>query len=177
MSLDELQTLLGGVPDGPLGPEALAALVARWPEGLDERALVARAGFSDQGYTRIVLHRGTEWEALLAGWLPGQRTAPHGHGESHGITCVLEGSLAEVEFRLARGGQVLRAERRKHGPGSVFQEEPHTIHQVEHAGRVRTVSLHLYAPPLRRMELYGSTGTSQPRESGRRDPKSSVIVR
>jgi cysteine dioxygenase len=113
----------------------------------------------------------------LVGWLPGQRTATHGHGESYGATCVLEGTLIEVEYRLAPGGQVLKSERRKHRPGSVFHEQPHTIHHVEHTGRVRAVSLHLYAPPLERMELYDSTGTSQPRRSGRREPKSSVNVR
>jgi predicted metal-dependent enzyme (double-stranded beta helix superfamily) len=114
---------------------------------------------------------------LLAGWLPRQRTAVHGHGESHGVTCLLEGTLSEVEYRLAPGGQVKKSERRTHGVGSVFHEQPHTIHHVEHAGRLRSVSLHLYAPPLQRMELYdGSTGTSQPRRSGRREPKSSVNV-
>ena len=42
----------------------------------------------------------------------------------------------------------------------------------------RAVSLHLYAPPLRQMEVYEElTGTSHPRRSGRRDPKSSVSAR
>lgn len=178
LSLPDLEALLGCLPPLRLGAEELAALSAGWPGALDVAALAARARFSDQGYTRTVLHRCAGWEVLLAGWLPGQRTAVHGHGESFGATCVLEGALTEVEHRLAPGGQVRKRERRKHGPGSVFHEQPYTIHHVEHAGRVRSVSLHLYAPPLRRMELYdGSTGTSQPRRSGRREPKSSVNVR
>ena len=178
VSLLDLQTLLGSLPPSRMGQEELGALAAGWPAALDVEALAARARFSDRAYTRTVLHRAAGWEVLLAGWLPGQRTAPHGHGESFGVTCVLEGTLGEVEYRLAPGGQVVKAGRRKHGPGSVFHEQPHTIHHVEHAGRVRAVSLHLYAPPLRRMELYeGSTGTSHPRLSGRREPKSSIMVR
>lgn len=178
ISLPALETLLGTLPPPRMGADELAALAARWPDTLDLEALVARARFSDQGYTRTVLHRCAGWEVLLAGWLPGQRTAVHGHGESFGTTCVLEGALTELEYRLAPGGQVRKGERSKHGPGSVFHEQPYTIHHVEHAGRVRSVSLHLYAPPLQRMELYdGSTGTSQPRRSGRRDSKSSVNVR
>jgi cysteine dioxygenase len=178
MTLAELQMLLGGLPPARMRPEELGALAAGWPDVLDLKALAARARFSDQGYTRTVLHRTVGWEVLLVGWLPGQRTAAHGHGESFGATCVIDGTLIEVEYRLAPGGQVLKSERRRHGPGSVFREQPHTIHRVEHAGRVRAVSLHLYAPPLRRMELYdGSTGTSQPRRSGRREPKISVSVR
>ena len=174
----DLETLLGSLPPARMRPEELAAFSAAWPEALDLQALAARATFSDRSYTRTVLHRTPEWEVLLVGWLPGQRTPRHGHGESFGATCVLEGALTEVEYRLAPGGQVLKSERRKHVAGSVFHEQPHTIHRVEHAGRVRAVSLHLYAPPLQRMELYdGSTGTSQPRRSGRREPKSSVNVR
>jgi cysteine dioxygenase len=178
MTLRELEMLLGSLPPARPGPEELVAIGARWPAALDVAALVSRAHFSDQGYARTPLHRSAGWEVLLVGWLPGQRTAPHGHGESFGLTCVLEGTLSEVEYRLARSGQVMKAERRKHRPGSVFHEQPHTIHHVEHAGRTRAVSVHLYAPPLSRMELYeGSTGTSHPRGSGRREPKSSIMVR
>ncbi len=178
MLLRELEAFLGSLPPARIGPEEMVALGARWPAALEVAALAARATFSDQGYSRTRLYRGAGWEVLLVGWLPGQRTVPHGHGESFGITCVLEGTLGEVEYRLARGGRVMKAQRRKHRAGSVFHEQPHTIHQVEHTGRVRAVSLHLYAPPLARMELYeGSTGTSHPRGSGRREPKSSIIAR
>jgi predicted metal-dependent enzyme (double-stranded beta helix superfamily) len=178
MSLPELEALLGGLLPARMRPEDLPALAAAWPEALDRAGLAARARFSDRGYTRTVLHRNTAWEVLLAGWLPGQRTAPHGHGESFGLICVLEGALTEVEYRLAARGQVMKAGRRGHRAGGVFREEPHTIHHVEHAGVARTVSLHLYAPPLERMELYeGSTGTSHPRGSGRREPNRSVRVR
>ena len=178
MLLPELQTLLGSSPPAWMRPEELLALGATWPGALDVKGLVSRAHFSDQGYARTPLFRSTGWEALLVGWLPGQRTARHGHGESYGLTCVLEGTLCEAEYRLAPGGQVTKAERRKYGVGSVFHEQPHTIHHVEHAGRVRAVSLHLYAPPLLRMELYdSSTETSQPRGSGRREPKSSINAR
>lgn len=178
MSTRELDMLLGRLPPARPGPDDLDALAAGWPGMLDRAGLLRRVHFSDQGYSRAVLHRTVGWEVLLVGWLPGQRSAPHGHGESHGVTCVLEGTLTEVVYRLAPGGQVMRAEKHLHRADSVFREQPHTIHHVEHTGRSRTVSLHLYAPPLARMELYeGSTGTSQPRASGRREPKRSIIVR
>ena len=166
------------MPPSAMGPEDLAALGDGWPDALDFEGLVAKACFSDQCYTRTILHHSPGWELLVIGWLPGQRTARHGHGESFGVTCVLAGSVLEVGYRLGPGGKVSRGERRKHGRGAVFYEQPDTIHHVEHAGRVRAVSLHLYAPPLRRMDLYEtSTGTSQPRRSGRREPKSSIMER
>jgi len=178
VQLVDLEKLLGSLPPARMRPEELCALAAAWPDALDVKGLAARARFSDQRYTRTVLHREAGWEVLLVGWLPGQRTATHGHGESYGATCVLEGTLLEVEYRLAPGGRVLKSARRNRRPGSVFHEQPQTIHRVEHPGRARAVSLHLYAPPLERMELYDrSTGTSQPRRSGRREPKSSVSDR
>jgi len=178
MPLRELERLLGRLPPDRMGAEELHALAAGWPDALDVRALAARACFSDQCYTRTILHRTEGWELLLIGWLPRQHTAAHGHGDSFGATCLLEGTLTEVEYRLAPSGKVLKSERRRYRPGGVFHEQPQTIHRVEHAGRVRAVSLHLYAPPLRRMEVYEEmTGTSHPRGSGRRDPKSSVSAR
>ena len=178
MLLRELELLLGSLPAARPRPEELVALGAGWPHALKLAALTARATFSAQGYTRTQLHRTAGWEVLLMGWLPGQRTTPHGHGESYGLICVLEGTLTEVEYRLARGGRVMKAKRRRHRTGGVFHEQLHSIHHVEHAGRGRAVSLHLYAPPLARMEFYeSSTGTSHPRGSGRREPKSSIIVR
>ncbi len=173
-----LATLLGRLPPGQMTVEALEAVARSWPAALDVEGLVALASFSDRSYTRTPVHRGEGWELLLVGWLAGQRTAPHGHGESSGLTCVLEGRLVEVVYRLAPGGQLQRAERREHRAGGVFREHPHTIHHVEHAGKGRSVSVHLYAPPLARMELYeGSTGTSHPRGSGRRDSKRSISAR
>jgi len=178
MSLRDLDMLLGRLPPARPTQDELDTLAGGWPEMLDGPGLLRRAHFSDQGYSRAILHRTADWEVLLVGWLKGQRSAPHGHGESFGLTCVLEGALTEVVYRLAPGGQVMRAEKHLHRAGSVFREQPHTIHHVEHAGRSRTVSLHLYAPPLERMEFYeGSTGTSHPRASGRREPKRSIIVR
>ncbi len=178
MLLRDLEMLLGGLPPARMGPEEITLLAEAWPDLLDRGGLASQARFSDRSHVRTRLHRGQGWEALVVGWLPGQGTPPHGHGDSHGLTCVLEGALTEVVYRLAPGGQVMHAERHLHRAGGVFVEQPHTIHHVEHAGRSRAVSLHLYAPPLERMEIYeGSTGTSQPRESGRREPKSSVRVR
>ena len=177
MSSLELQRLLGCLPPPFLDEAELAALARGWPAALDGTGLAAHARFSDREYTRIRIHRAPGWELLVVGWLPGQRTGAHGHGESHGLTCVLEGTLVEVEYGLGPGGQVRKLARRKHPAGGVFRERPETIHTVEHAGHARAISLHLYAPPLDRMEVYGSTGTSQPRGSGRRAPKSSVSAR
>ena len=178
MSLRALQMLLDNLSPDRLTPEELRALGAGWPAGLDCTGLCALARFSEQGYTRTVLHRNPGCELLVIGWLPGQRTMPHGHGQSYGLTCVLKGTVTEVDYQLATDGHLTKGERRTYQTGGVFHEQPDTIHHVEHAGRDRAISLHLSAPPLQGMELYeASTGTSQPRESERREPKSSVMER
>ena len=178
MSLRALQMLLEKLSPDRMTPEDLRALGARWPADLDCAALSALARFSDHGYTRTSLHRTAGWELLICGWLPGQRTVPHGHGESFGLTCVLQGRLTEVCYCLSPDERLMEAACRTHSTGGIFHEQPDTIHHVEHAGRDRATSLHLYAPPLERMQLYeGSTGTSQPRGSGRRAPKSSIMER
>jgi cysteine dioxygenase len=151
MSLSELAHLVGGVPARP-GPPELEALGRRWPAGLDAPALCGLAEFSDRGYARRCLYRTPAWELLVVGWLPGQRTPVHGHCDSWGVTCVLEGVLEEVCYAGCSG--LGATGRRRAAAGDVFHETPQTIHHVENAGGARAVSLHLYAPPLTCMEGY-----------------------
>lgn len=67
MFLRELDMLLGRLPPPRMRPEDLDALAAGWPEALDRARLVGRARFSDQGYSRDILHRTAGWEVLLVG--------------------------------------------------------------------------------------------------------------
>jgi hypothetical protein len=76
MSLHALEMLLGSLPPARMTPEDLRALATAWPGELDQPGLAALARFSDQGYTRTMLHRSAGWEALVVGWLPGSAPRP-----------------------------------------------------------------------------------------------------
>lgn len=124
-------------------------------------ALVAAvAADEDTWSARLELPRGTErwWTQLMSdagvdvwllSWLPGHSTDLHDHGPSAAAFTVVRGQLTEL--RQAADGR-LRAARRDRG--SVTGLAPGVIHDVHGSGRVPTVSIHAYSPPLREMNYY-----------------------
>jgi hypothetical protein len=69
----------------------------RWIEELD-MAKVRRVEAPVRGYRRHVLRDDEDAEIIACTWLGGQGTPLHGHGDSRGITFVVEGSLVEERY-------------------------------------------------------------------------------
>jgi len=89
-------------------------------------------------YIRDILHREEEYEVVLITWPPGSRSRKHNHGNSCGLTRVLEGKIYEE-----RDGK-----RSQHEKGSVIVETPDTIHVVGNDSAQEARSLHFYTPKL-----------------------------
>ncbi len=109
--------------------------------------LVRRARFDRDGYCRVTLHRSDAFEVIVVGWLPGQETPVHGHGESVGVVRVLAGVLSEQRFRPHPEG-ALQVTTGMATPGDVLLETRGVVHRVRNPGSEPAVSLHVYAPPL-----------------------------
>ena len=88
-------------------------------------------------------------EAWLICWMPGHDTGFHDHDLSSGAVTVVAGSVLEERLRLGTGVTA-----RTFGPGDTFEFSASDIHRVTHAGEVPAVTLHAYAPRLRRMGAY-----------------------
>lgn len=107
-------------------------------------------------YERV--HADWYHDVWLIGWLPGQSTGFHDHGESSGAFAVAFGSLEEHDMSGARTvpvGQV-----RGFGPGYV--------HDVRNVASGLAVSVHVYSPPLAVMNRYELIGSGLAR-LGRED--------
>jgi predicted metal-dependent enzyme (double-stranded beta helix superfamily) len=102
----------------------------------------------DRAWLRVVDE--LDVDAWLIAWSPGASTGMHDHGDSQGIVRVLRGSL--VERYSARGRTPERVRRLRAGT-TTFLARGHR-HDVANAGREETVSLHVYAPGLMRMNFY-----------------------
>ena len=119
----------------------------------DARRLVAR-GLTlapppgDRAWLRLVDE--LDVDAWLIAWSPGAATGMHDHGESQGIVRVLRGSLLE---RYSVVGRTRERVRRLRAGTTTFLAHGHR-HDVANAGREETVSLHVYAPGLTRMNYY-----------------------
>jgi predicted metal-dependent enzyme (double-stranded beta helix superfamily) len=89
-----------------------------------------------------------DYEAWLLTWLPGQSTGLHDHGGSAGAFVVLEGVVREATFAPGQDRSPGSLVSRTLGHGRVRAFSEGYLHDVENAGRVPAVSLHVYAPAL-----------------------------
>ncbi|HWG90964.1 MAG TPA: cysteine dioxygenase family protein [Candidatus Thermoplasmatota archaeon] len=115
---------------------------------LDVEALAPLFAFAPQGYTRRVLASTSEAEILLMGWLPGQESTVHDHGDGWGLVRVLVGTAREDRFRERANGELQVMTTRAIPTGAILEECPGDIHRVAVPSRHVLVTLHVYAPRL-----------------------------
>jgi hypothetical protein len=128
--------------DHALSPEECAELARAAADRIDLTAL-ERGGPG----SATLLWRGERSEAWLNTWWEERDTGFHDHGGSCVGVYVLEGG-AETEGLVVGGPR--RAVR--YGAGDAFSLPHPGIHRVAHAAG--TVTVHVYAPPLREIGHY-----------------------
>ena len=103
-------------------------------------------------YSRKIAHSGPLGEVMIAHWGTQAECYPHDHGEALGVVLVLSGEFVEQSFTLV--GSSLR----KLDPPRAFRTGdvlPVTAHDIHSLRALREgVTLHFYAPPIRRMKVY-----------------------
>ncbi len=115
--------------------------------------------FDDKRYLRNLI-RETKWyHALALCWRSGQRSPIHNHA---GSTCglrVVKGTATETKFEMSPCSQVRAVCSNDQAVGSVSVSQDADIHQVSNlrAKGDDLVTLHIYSPPLYRMDMYSIT--------------------
>ncbi|PRW56884.1 cysteine dioxygenase [Chlorella sorokiniana] len=147
----------------------------------DWRAL---AKFNDSHYVRHLVDENGDFEMILICWKQGQASRVHNHAQSHCWLNVLSGGVEELRYTTGdtpEGVEPAVAPRLpgvisasapcpllmpagvgKVGPGgTAYINDTIALHAVrcddaacEAAGEEGAVSLHVYAPPIRRVKLY-----------------------
>lgn len=153
---DELTAMfryLDSLTDQPSLARLLEDL-ARFDVTLDD--LTAHLRFADQGYNRNLVRAAPGYYAWLLCWKNGQRSPIHDHRGSACVVRVLQGMMTETLFELAPNGHVKATFSRDFAAGSLIGSEDTDIHQVSNlqAGDATLVTLHVYTPPLQRMNTY-----------------------
>ena len=112
--------------------------------------------FAETGYKRNLVRAAPNYHAWLLCWKNGQRSPIHNHSGSACVVRVLRGTLTETLFERAPSGHVKATFSRDLSEGSLIGSEDSDIHQVSNlqAENADLVTLHVYAPPLNRMETY-----------------------
>jgi cysteine dioxygenase len=112
--------------------------------------------FHRDHYVRNLLHVGPTYQALLLCWRSGQRSPIHNHrGSSCGVK-VLRGIATETLFTRAPNRMIVAERSRDLPTGHTCASADDDIHQVSNlqAGGADLVTLHVYSPPLLRMDMF-----------------------
>jgi cysteine dioxygenase len=112
--------------------------------------------FHPEHYVRNRFHDGPSYQALLLCWRNGQRSPIHNHRGSHCGVKVLRGTATETFFQHAPNGLIVPVSSRELEQDQTCGSVDNDIHQVSNlqSGRADLVTLHIYSPPLLRMDMY-----------------------
>ena len=126
---------------------------------IDVSDLADYARFSDRQYQRNLLADGPWYHLLVLCWKSGQRSPIHNHAES---TCgfrVLRGRATETTFELTPCDMIKAVRSTDMDAGSVAAMKDEAIHQMSNLQAEGTdlVTLHIYSPPLLKMQTYSLT--------------------
>ncbi|MBI1888628.1 MAG: hypothetical protein HYS15_01710 [Candidatus Spechtbacteria bacterium] len=108
-------------------------------------------------YYKEVMMGAHDWCIVRIFWTPEGKTRPHKHGGSNTRIHVLQGTLEQDLFAVWDEGCEL-LERCIYLEGEEFSEDPETVHRIGNASPFDwAVSLHLFEPPLEKMEVFDFT--------------------
>jgi cysteine dioxygenase len=112
-------------------------------------------------YRRNLIRRTAAYEALLLCWMPGQRSPIHDHQGSGCAFRVIEGVVTETLYERTRGDLATAVSMRWLPPGTICASRDFDIHEVANLEpSAELVTLHVYSPPLRDMNLYRSADSN-----------------
>src|SRR5512132_1711771 len=132
-------------PERPT-PASLARILA--PEA--DRYL-ERVRFDAAHYVRHPVLLWEDWEVMVIGWEAGQLTPIHDHRGVLGGMAILSGTLVEERFTVPMELPEL-VDSRVRPEGDLSETGPTVLHRL--IPRSRSVSLHIYRPPLRTMGIW-----------------------
>jgi cysteine dioxygenase len=117
-----------------------------------------------KGYRRNIISRGSSYELLALTWRSGHCTPIHDHKGSSCAFRVIDGTGTEIRFQKTPSGQICPVGATPMPPGYVCAAEDSDIHQVANmqAPGKDLVTLHIYSPPIQKMNTYDFASSTGP---------------
>ncbi|MEJ6588589.1 MAG: cysteine dioxygenase family protein [Crocinitomicaceae bacterium] len=147
-SLDELVTALTEAERTKYG-DIIGSLK------LKKSALEDFCSWSSESYTRNCITENDKFELILLCWEKGQITPIHDHGGEECWVKVIQGEFREVISKMDKGGElnVVKSTISKSDDIS-YMIDFMGFHSLENMSNKRSMSLHLYAKPIRNCNLF-----------------------
>jgi cysteine dioxygenase len=159
--IQEFAAGLAAIPEQQFTPQGVLGYLRE--HSVDVASLSPYLYFSEEHYTRNLIHRTPLFELIAICWEPGQKSAIHNHRDQRCWMAMAYGKVQVQNFRLVRKDAATgfcELEPSTHfiieanSPQEVDPEEP--IHQVVNARAFgsRAVTLHVYSRPFDTCEVY-----------------------
>lgn len=122
--------------------------------------------WSNECYTRNCIFEDESFELILLCWEAGQGTAIHDHGGEECWVKVIQGEFKETIYKFNNPGEIqtVRSTVSKKGDLS-YMIDFMGFHRLENISKTRSMSLHLYAKPIRNCQLFDEDSGELVREN------------
>lgn len=164
LTIDDLILEMMRVPADRLQLEQLRDWVAELD--LKDDLFRQHISFCCQNYQRKLLCRTSRFDMLILCWQPNQESTIHHHGDSLSVTRVYRGILtsrtfSHSEFSTQKAPLIKIKEEYLH-KDELATVDRDRIHQLANTSGENLVTLHVYARPLKNLQVYSAnSGTSE----------------
>lgn len=115
------------------------------------------ATWSDSCYTRNCIVENESYELILICWQKEQVTAIHDHGGEECWVYIIEGEFREQIYKQNNNGALEVVKTINSKPGEVaYMVDFMGFHNLENRSNKKSMSLHLYAKPIKNCNVYDS---------------------
>ena len=122
---------------------------------LEPNAFEKYANWSKDCYTRNCIADTEKFELILICWCAGHQTSIHDHGGEECWVKVIEGEFKETIYKKDEMG-ALKLTKTKYSKKNdiTYMKDFMGFHRLENSANKRSMSLHLYAKPIRSCNVF-----------------------
>jgi cysteine dioxygenase len=171
MNKQKRNTILNSNPTNIEKLQSLEELVTALSEGerttynhimhsikFPENAFDEHSSWSDECYTRNCIVDTEKFELILICWCEGHQTAIHDHGGEECWVKVLEGEFKETIYKQDDTGELKLVKTSISVANQVtYMKDFMGFHRLKNISKKRSMSLHLYAKPIRTCRMFEET--------------------
>ncbi len=111
--------------------------------------------WSEDCYTRNCIINNEKFELILICWCKGHKTPIHDHGGQECWVKVIEGELEEVIYKKNENDELIAIRSSKSKANQVtYMKDFMGFHSLENISPNRSITLHLYAKPIRKCNIF-----------------------
>ena len=122
---------------------------------IDPKELSKYTSWSEDYYTRNCIVNTEKFELILICWCKGHKTPIHDHGGEECWVKVISGQLEEVIYKKNENDELSVLKTLVSKTNQVtFMKDFLGFHSLENVSKERSMTLHLYAKPIRKCNIF-----------------------